>query len=186
MTYRPAWPVPLAAAALAFASFGAAAQIAPGLWEHRVQFKSQSGEMEKSMAEAQARMAELPPDQRKMVEQMMAKNGMAMGPQGTSVKSCISKEEAARREPPPMSRPECTQEVVSRTSNSMKVKWQCSGKDPSSGEGEVTYTSDKTYTGHAVMNSMRNGKPETTNMESSGKWLAADCGDVKPRTTTKP
>ena len=44
----------------------AAPGMAPGLWEHNVKFKSQSGEMEKSRAEMQAEIASLPPDQRKM------------------------------------------------------------------------------------------------------------------------
>ena len=176
-----------AVVALAFVSLPAAAQMAPGLWEHTVKFKSQSGDMEKQMAEAQARMASLPPDQRKMVEQMMAKQGMSMGPQGVTARSCISKEQAARMEPLPMSKDSnCTQDVVSRTSSSMKIKWACTGQDPSTGEGEIRFSNDKTFTGHAVMNGLRNGKPERTDMETNGHWLSSECGDVKPRTSAKP
>jgi len=174
------------ASALAFASLPAAAQMAPGLWEHTMKFKSQSGDMEKQMADAQARMASLPPDQRKMVEQMMAKNGVSMGPQGMTARSCVTKEQAARMEPLPMGRGECTQEVVSRTSNSMKVKWVCGGKDPSNGEGEIHFSNDKTFAGRAVMNNMHNGKPERTDVDTTGHWLASDCGDIKPRTPAKP
>jgi hypothetical protein len=171
----------LAASVLALASFGAVAQMAPGLWEHTVKFKSQSGEMEKSMADAQARMAALPPDQRKMVEQMMAKQGVSMGAQGMTARTCITPEQAKRMEPPPIERENCTQDVVSRTSKSMKLKWACTGKDPSNGEGEITFTSDKTFTGHAIVNNVRNGKPDRMDMDTTGHWVAADCGDVKPR-----
>ena len=171
----------LAALALALASFGAGAQMVPGLWEHTVKFKSQSGEMEKSMADAQARMAALPPDQRKMVEQMMAKQGVSMGAQGMTARTCITPEQAKRMEPPPIERENCTQDVVSRTSKSMKLKWACTGKDPSNGEGEITFTSDKTFTGHAIVNNVRNGKPDRMDMDTTGHWVAADCGDVKPR-----
>jgi hypothetical protein len=175
----------LAASVLALASFGAAAQMTPGLWEHTVKFKSQSGEMEKNMADAQARMAALPPDQRKMVEQMMAKQGVSMGAQGMTARTCITPEQAKRMEPPPIERENCSQDVVSRTSKSMKLKWACTGKDPSNGEGEITFTSDKTFTGHAIVNSVRNGKPDRMDMDTNGHWVAADCGDVKPRNAGK-
>jgi len=135
----------IAAAVLAMGSVSAHAQMSPGLWEHSVKFKSQNGEMEKQLAEAQARM-----------------------------------------EPPPMGRGECTQQVVSRTSTSMKVKWACTGKDPSHGEGEMHFSSDKAFTGHAFVDSVRGGKPEHMDMDMVGKWLSSDCGDVKPRTPGKP
>ncbi|HUP05825.1 MAG TPA: DUF3617 domain-containing protein [Caldimonas sp.] len=176
-----------AVVALAFVSLPAAAQMAPGLWEHTVKFKSQSGDMERQVAEAQARMASLPPDQRKMVEEMMAKRGMSMNAQGMTARSCVTKEQAARMEPLPMnSDGKCTQDVVSRTSNSLKIKWACGGQEPSTGEGEIRFSSEKAFTGHAVMNGMRNGKPERTDVDTTGHWLASDCGDIKPRGTAKP
>jgi len=102
---NPRFVLPSAFAALALSSFAAAAQgMAPGLWEHSVKFKSQSGEMEKSKAEMQAEMASLPPDQRKMVEQMMAKKGMSFDAEGTTLRVCVTKEQAERMEPLPMSR----------------------------------------------------------------------------------
>jgi uncharacterized protein DUF3617 len=176
----------LAALVLALASFGACAQMSPGLWEHSVKFKSQSGDMEKSMAQMQAQMAALPPDQRKMVEQMMAKNGVGMGAQGMTARTCVTKEQAERLEPPPMGRGECKQDVVSRTSNSLKVKWACAGKDPSSGEGEIRFSSDKAFTGHAIVNSVHNGKPERMDMDTTGRWISAECGEIKPRNAGKP
>jgi hypothetical protein len=174
-------------AALALSSFAAAAQgMAPGLWEHNVKFKSQSGEMEKSRAEMQAEIASLPPDQRKMVEQMMAKKGMSLDAQNTILRICVSKEQAERMEPLPMNKADCKQDVVSRTSNSMKVKWVCGGNDPSNGEGEMRFSSDKAFTGRAVVNSVHEGKPDRMDVESIGKWVSADCGGIKPRTAGKP
>ena len=180
-------PTVLVAAALACASFAAAAQMAPGLWEHHFQSKSAAGgDMDKKMAEMQAKLASMPPDQRKMVEQAMASRGVTMGPQGTTVKACVTKEEAERKTVPQMGRPECTQEVVSHTASAIKVKWQCAGKEPSSGEGEMNFSGDKAYTGKSVMHVVHDGTPETMTSEMSGKWLGADCGDIKPRSATKP
>jgi len=160
----------------------AAAAMAPGLWEHSVKFKSQSGEMEARRAHMQAEIAAMPPERRRMVEQMMAKQGMSFDDQGTTLRVCVSKEQAERMEPLPISREECKQDVVSRTSSSMKVKWVCGGDHPSNGEGEIRFSSDKAFTGRAVVNSLREGKPDRLDVESVGKWVSADCGSVKPRT----
>jgi hypothetical protein len=174
--------------ALAFVAVSAAAQSqAPGLWEQSVKFKTQSGEMEGAMAKMQERMAAMPPAQRKAMEQAMASHGVAMGAKPNTFRMCITPEEAARKMGPRMSeQPDCTQDVVQRSAGSMKMKWQCTGEHPSSGEGEITFTSDKAYSGKAVVTTTRNGKPETMNIEQSGQWLAADCGAVKPRAQTKP
>ena len=62
----------------------------------------------------------------------------------------------------------------------MKVKWQCTGPHPSSGEGEVKFSSDKAYTTKATLVREVKGKPETTNIEQAGHWVGADCGTVRP------
>ena len=90
-----------AGAVLAFVSFAASAQTqAPGLWEHSVIFKTQSGEMEKAMAEMQKQLAAMPPEQRKQMEQMMAGRGVGIGPKANTYKVCVTKEEAARQAGP--------------------------------------------------------------------------------------
>ena len=171
----------LTAAALTFLPLQALAQTqAPGLWEHSFKMKSQDGELEKGMAEMQQQMAAMPPEQRKQIEQMMASRGMGMGAQGTTVKVCVTKEDVARKAEPQF-REGCTQQVVQRSANSMKVKFQCTQPRPMSGEGEMTFISDKAYTGKSSMTSQAEGKTQQMTMDMAGKWLAADCGDVKPR-----
>ena len=160
----------------------AGASMAPGLWEHSVKFKSQSGEMEARRAHMQAEIAALPPERRKMVEEMMAKKGMSLDGQSTTLRICVTKEQAERMEPLPINREECKQDVVSRTSSSTKVKWTCGGENPSNGEGEIRFSSDKAFTGRAVVNSLHEGKPDRMDVESVGKWVSADCGSIKPRT----
>jgi hypothetical protein len=151
----------------------------PGLWEHSFTMKSQSGQMEKSMSEMQQQMASMPPEQRKMMEEMMAKQGMSMGAGGKSVKMCITKEQAERDELP-QQEGRCTQQIMQRTANMMKVKFSCTGNPPTSGESEVTFASPTAYTGKTTVNTQVDGKPERMNMDQSGKWLSADCGGVKP------
>lgn len=156
-----------------------AQKMRPGLWEHSFTMKSQSGQTEKAMRDMQQQMASMPPEQRKMMEQMMAQQGMGMGAPGRSVKVCITKEQAERDEVP-QQEGRCTQQVVQRTANTIKVKFTCAGNPPSSGEGEVTFLSPTAYTGRTTVNTTVEGKPERMNMEQSGKWLSADCGNIKP------
>ncbi|MDD2368707.1 MAG: DUF3617 family protein, partial [Sulfuricurvum sp.] len=55
---------------LGFQSLQAETTIRPGVWEYTSTIKSQSGEIEKSMAQMNQQMASLPPEQRKMMEKM--------------------------------------------------------------------------------------------------------------------
>lgn len=174
--------VVVAALACAAGSGTALAQMQkmrPGLWEHSYTMKSQSGQMEKAMAEMQQQMASMPPEQRKMMEQMMAKQGMGMGAQGKSIRMCITKEQAERDELP-RQEGNCTQQVVQRTGNTIKMKFSCSGNPPTSGESEVTFSSPTAYTGRSIVNTTIDGKPDRMTMDQSGKWLSADCGNIKP------
>lgn len=151
----------------------------PGLWEHSFTMKSQSGQMEQAMKDMQQQMASMPPEQRKMMEKMMAQQGMSMGAQGRSVRMCITKEQAERDEVP-QQEGNCKQQVLQRTANTMKVKFSCTGNPPASGESEVTFASPTAYTGKSIVNTTVDGKPERMTMDQSGKWLAADCGNIKP------
>ena len=92
----------LAVAALAWplvASAQTPPKMRPGLWEHGFSMASQSGELEAAMKQMQQQMASLPPDQRKMMQDMMAKQGVGIGPGGNTVKLCLSKEDAERDSP---------------------------------------------------------------------------------------
>jgi len=171
----------LPAAVMALATFAANAQTqAPGLWEHTVSVKS--AEMDRAMAEMQNQMAAMSPEQRKQMEQAMASRGMSIGPQGTTIKLCITKEDAARAAEPRLPR-DCARQDVKRSGNTIKFKFECTKPHPSSGEGEMTFSSDKAYTGKATTIAEVAGKPQQTSVDMSGKWLAAECGDIKPTAT---
>jgi hypothetical protein len=152
---------------------------APGLWA--VQSKMGGNpEMEKAMADMQKQMASMPPAQRKQMEAMMGKNSMGMAPGGgISLKVCITPEMAARAEMPSQTQGSCTHTITSRSASTLKMKYVCTNPQ-SSGEGTYNFNGDKAYTMKMVMQSTRNGKPETTTLEGQGQWLAADCGTVKP------
>jgi hypothetical protein len=152
---------------------------APGLWA--VQSKMGGNpEMDKAMAEMQKQLASMPPAQRKQMEAMMGKNGMGVAPGGGfSLKVCITPEMAARAEMPSQTEGNCTSTITSRSASALKMKFVCTNPS-SSGEGTYTFNGDKAYTMKMVMQSVRNGKPESMTIDGQGQWLAADCGAVKP------
>jgi hypothetical protein len=153
----------------------------PGLWVISNTMKSASGEMEKAAAEMQAQMADMPPEQRKMMEGMMAKQGVKMGagaPGAMSVKTCLSPEMVERNEFPAQ-QGNCKSTSQPRAGNVVKMSFTCS--DPaSSGEGVYTFVGPEAFTSKMVIRSAARGKAETMNMDGTGKWLASDCGSVEP------
>ncbi|MBC5765085.1 DUF3617 domain-containing protein [Ramlibacter albus] len=174
------------AAAAALCSSGAAAQQAkPGLWEITTKMGGAAGGQ---MAAAQAQMAEqmknMPPDQRKMVEEMMAKQGMRMAPGaggGTTIQMCITPE-MARRDEVPMNKGDCKMTSQQRTGNTLKAAFSCTNP-PSTGEALVTFTGTDAYNSKVTVKTVIDGKPETMNIDSSARFLGADCGSVKPPRT---
>jgi hypothetical protein len=172
-----------AVAALLVTACGLAAaqSIKPGLWE----ISSKMGgnpEMDKAMAQMQQQLAAMPPEQRKMMQDMMAKQGvnMAAGPGGTMLtKMCLSKEMVERNQLPVHEKGNCTNTVSNQTAAGMNLKFVCT--DPvASGEGRVNFKGDGAYDMKMTMNTTHQGKPMTTTMDANGKWLGADCGAIKP------
>lgn len=165
--------------------FSASSDMRPGLWEHSFTVKSQSGKVEKAMGDLKAKMAKMSPEQRKMMEEMMAKQGLGLNQQANAVKVCISKEQANNLEIPQGQNQYCTQEVVERTAKTIKMKFDCPGATHTSGEGEFTLTSPTTYNGKSVINTVVNNKSDRMDMVQKGKWLSANCGEIKPIPTKK-
>ena len=117
----------------------------------------------------------------KMMQDMMAKQGMSMGSGaggGMSARVCITKDMAARNEAPAQ-RGDCKQEHMQRSGNTTKFKFTCANP-PSSGEGEVTVHNAESYTMKMKMSRDVKGKPEQMTMDAQGKFLGNDCGSVKP------
>ncbi|MDT8441191.1 MAG: DUF3617 domain-containing protein [Desulfuromonadales bacterium] len=154
-------------------------KIRPGLWEHSFTIKSRSGEMESAMAQMQEQLASMPPAQRQMMEQMMAAQGVGVGSMGTSVKVCVTRE-MSEHDYVPQKDGDCKHQVIKRTGNTMKFRFDCAGDPPSSGEGEITMSNSKTYSGKTTVNTRVDGKPERMEMTQTGKWLSDDCGSIKP------
>jgi hypothetical protein len=156
----------------------------PGLWEvrHQAQLDPQQ---QAQMDEARKEMAAMPPDQRKMMESMMAQRGMSadMAGGGMMVKVCVTKEQAERDAPPVDDRTDCKHDVK-RDGKVIHTRFECS-KPPSQGEGDITMTSPEAYSMKMRVTSQRDGKAQTMAMSGEGRWLGSECGAIKPRIATR-
>ncbi len=180
--------VAFAAIAAATVLPAGAQSLKPGLWEITNKMQSGSGQMENAMSEMQKQMASMPPDQRKTIEEQMAKSGVKMGAAGPaggmSVKICMTKEMTEKDEVPSQ-QGDCKSTSQGRSGNTMKMAFTCTNP-PSSGEGQVTFAGPEAYSSKMAINTQVGGKSEKVNMEGSGKWLSADCGNVKPLAQQAP
>ncbi len=157
----------------------------PGLWEINNRMGG-SPKMDQAMAEMNKQMAGMSPDQRRMMQDMMAKQGVSMSPGaagGMAVKICMTRESIERNELPSQ-QGDCKTTTSPRMGNTMKMAFVCT-QPPSSGEGQVTFVSPEAYTMKMAMKTSVQGKPETMTMDGGGKWLSADCGAIKPMAVPK-
>jgi hypothetical protein len=176
-------PAALLLAAAALATSAQAQKLTPGLWENTSTVKMQSadGRSADAMAGMQQKLAAMPPEQRKMVEEMMAKQGVGMGAKPNTVRVCISPEQASRSDMPPDDG-RCKRDVLDRKGSTVRIRFTCEGPPASTGEGSYTMVSDKAYT--SAMTVTTSGGPHgggTMEMTGSGRWVSADCGGLKPR-----
>ena len=152
----------------------------PGLWETTSKMGG-SPEIELAMAKMQQQLASMPPEQRKAMQEMMAKQGVSMAANGTDMvaKVCVTKEMAERGDIPIQHQGDCTTTLSDKTSRGMTMKFVCTNP-PSNGEGQFSFSGDSAYTMKMKINSTAPGMPRAVTMDSSGKWQGADCGSVKP------
>lgn len=155
----------------------------PGLWEINNKIHSDNSDFGRMMAQMQKQMASMPPEQRKAMEDMMQKKagvGMpVMKGGGMVVKMCISKEMVAQGQLPMQQQGNCTHQRANTSSSSIKMSFTCTNP-ASSGEGEFKLIGDSAYTMKMKMTSSMTGRQEVTSMDASGKWLGADCDNIKP------
>ncbi|SHH07804.1 Protein of unknown function [Massilia sp. CF038] len=178
---------PLPALALVFLSAivvpAQSQSMRPGLWEIDNKVGAKDSQMGRQMAQLQKQLAAMPPEQRKMMEDMMARHaGAAMSgvsADGVKVTMCMSRDMVERNELPMQQTGNCTHQRLPQVGDTIQMRFTCT-EPPASGEGTVHLDGDRAYTMDLRMTSSVKGKPETTTMHSAGRWLGADCGNLKP------
>ena len=182
MKHRPF----LVATALAACAISASAQtMKPGLWEVTSKMGG-NPELQQAMAGLEKQMAAMPPAQRKQMQDMLDKQGVSLSTAaggGMVTRACIIKEMIDRGQLATQQQGNCTT-TNDKTANGYKMKYTCTNP-ASTGEGVFTFTGGSAYKMNMTMNAAHQGKPQTTTMEATGKWLGGDCGTLKPMVLPK-
>jgi len=144
----------------------------PGLWEMTVR-----SDMLKSMpAIPPAQLEEL---KKRGIKIPAMENGAAIQ------KMCVTAEmtDKVGKNPLQNNPGDCKEKSSSRTVNTSTVEMVCdSPRLKGTGIIKATY-SDKTLQSVYDFKGVSNNRPVNQHIETSGKWLSADCGDVKPYAT---
>ncbi len=186
---RMMWLVALAATQVAAAGFG----LKPGLWESRVIKQVMDGhdttaQITGASAQMQQALANLPPEQRARMEEMIKQRGMSPGSNGT-FKMCITAEEANRDRPilDRQGQSHCEPATVTHSGNHSTFTINCNSNGlVTTGKGETTASGDL-ITGQVDMTTRRaDGTTHEMHTETEMRFLGADCGDVKPLSMPDP
>jgi len=146
----------------------AAGAMKPGLWE--MTMKSDA-------------MKAMPAMSPKQMEQMRKAgvNMPQMSDGGMVTKVCISKEMAERDQPMVREESGCQMKNYKRTGSSYSMDMVCdSAQMKGTGTVKGTYQGDSAFSSTYDFKGTAHGQPVNQHSETSGKWLAADCGNVKP------
>lgn len=154
----------------------AALEMNPGLWEVKLTLTN-DGKKVNPQAEIKKAFEKMSPEKRKKMESMMASMGAGMPSTDGGLKICLSKEMLSKDDVlMQQDNKNCDMEFLERSSTKVNINFKC--KDGSTGNGQWTIKSGgKAYSGQMTMNRAKGRKSEMTH---EGKWLSANCGDVKP------
>jgi len=146
-----------------------------GLWEIKQRPKLDP-QRQAQLDAAQKQLASMSPQQRQMMEQMMAQRGVQLNLAGgtITIKACVSEEQAKRGAAPVTDKGNCKQDIQ-RSGNVIRSHFTCT--DPASeGDSVLTLVGSNSYTtqAHIVHGS------EVIDATGEAHWLGTDCGGLKP------
>jgi hypothetical protein len=166
------------------AALPAAAQtMKPGLWALSNKMTSNDPALGQAMSAMQEHMANMSPEQRQQMQSMMQQHGMQLdiGAGGAlQTKICMTREMAERKEFP-VQQGDCRQTFTQQSPTRGHIAFTCT-KPRVSGEGDVTADNDKSYRAHMKIRREEEGRNQVVDMDVTGKWLGADCGNIRPVT----
>ena len=147
-----------------------AAQTRPGLWEMTIK------------SDAFKNIPALPPEQLQKMREM-GLNIPQMQDGGVVSNVCITKEMAARDDAAQMKQKEsgCQSRNYQRSVNAYTLDIVCDGPDiKGAGKMKGIHSGSERFSSTYYFKGTAHGQAVNHRQESSGKWLAADCGSVKP------
>lgn len=156
-----------------------AQSLQPGLWEMNTRAAQGDAGMGQALAQMQQQMAQMPPEQRKQMQAMLAQQGMAVdvGSGGIRSKICITPEMARDDHVVPPQQGDCKTSTPQRSGNTITVRYEC--RQPvMKGQSTITLSSSKAYSVHSENVVQQDGKRTTTAMDVDARWLSSDCGGL--------
>lgn len=167
-----------------------APNLKPGLWEMKMENASggpgmpSAAEMEKAMKQMQANLANLPPEQRKMMEERMGNAGMAFSANG-GMRVCLAKEDIARSNIPLNDDKNCKTTIKTQTAKRWAADVVCT-QPPTTGQVEALFETDTSYLVKVKGQRTASGKSTAYAMDMRYKYLGSDCQGLKPLSQMKP
>jgi hypothetical protein len=165
----------LAALALPNMGYAQTFDVKPGLWEHSINLKSESGRLEVALELARTQMQLLPPAQRKVVEDTLAQQGVKADFVNQTFQNCITAEEAATGVFKFAEDGGCEQTSVRTEGATSQISFTCA-----QGQGELTLTNGTAYTGSSSMQLNFAGVIENATATHSGRWIGESCAALSP------
>jgi Protein of unknown function (DUF3617) len=157
------------------AADGPSFKVKPGLWQMTTDTERSGAPP--IPAETLARMT---PEQRARLE---ANFQRSLGPRHGVTPHCVTQADLDKgfEEIADMGGGQCTRTVTERTQTLRAGTFTCTGREPSSGSYRFEATSAEAVVGNWNARIGEGGQTMTMKAAIQGKWLGADCGDVKPR-----
>ena len=156
----------------------------PGLWESTTTTEMQGMAIPAMPSIPKETLDKMPPAQRAKIEEMMKARGSAGAPNTMTSKACQTKESLAQGYNMPSDKAiDCKRDVITSTSTKLQMHLVCTPAG-----GGPTMNTDATFErldaehvkGNMVTKMDMQGKPVTSKITISSKWISSDCGSVKP------
>jgi hypothetical protein len=156
--------------------------VKPGLWEARMSALDADGH--EMAAPEQAAFARLSPEARARMADALKARGLSMPDINGATKACLTKEMFESGMWQQMaSEAGCTTNYSTLTGTSWKWHSSCTALKSES-DGEAVFNSAESYRTKVTTTATVMGKTRTSTRIVQGKWLGADCGDIKPFSPT--
>src|ERR1044072_90689 len=152
--------------------------VKPGLWGVKMSVLDADGH--EVVAPEQAALSRMPPEQRARMAEAMKARGLSLPDANGATKACLTKdtfESGAWQQVAADSG--CTTNFSTQSASTWKWPSSCPTMKSES-DGETVFTNAENYKTKLTTTATVMGKTKTSTRMLQGKWLGADCGDIKP------
>ncbi len=171
--------------ALALAAISARAQTAPkmkaGLWQVHIEQERDGQKVANGSERMKEHMKDMTPEKRKQFEDMMKQRGVDLNATD-AMRVCYSQKMVDRGAWTDQG--VCKTDFSNRSATSWKWHSVCSALSYE-GDGEATFADPDNFIVKSSGVMTAGGKTVKVSSTRVGKWLGADCGDLKPMDATQ-